>query len=199
MGMNKERLREHYEILPDEDIERLANYEADELSPEAQDVLRQEIKRRGLSDEFNVAADIQIRGLSEEEQRELIKTISMFSCPICGSKQNYLNAFNIMIAKSLIIVATVEKRFIIACPDCISANAKSALIKSLLLGWWAIPWGPIRTLQAVSANVRALDSEKHNSPTREFIEFVKNHSAAIKARIERIKDLNELLDVIDPD
>jgi hypothetical protein len=47
--------------------------------------------------------------------------------------------------------------------------------------------------------VRALDSEKHNSPTREFIEFVKNHSAAIKARIERIKDLNELLDVIDPD
>lgn len=197
--MNKDTLREHYKKLPNEDIERLANYEANELSPEALDVVKEEIQRRGLSDEFNVAADIQIRRLSEEEQGELIRKISIFPCPICGRKQNYLNAFNIMIVKSFIIVTTIEKPLIIACPDCISASAKNALIKNLFLGWWGIPWGPIRTIHSIFVNLRALNSEKHNSPTREFIEFVKPHSAAIKARIERIKDLNELLDVIYPD
>lgn len=130
MDSNEERLREHYRKLHDEDIERLANYEAGELSPEALAILKEEIKRRALSDEFQTAADIQMRGVSEEDQEEIIRKISVFPCPLCGRKQNYLNAFNVMNVKSYIILTNIEKPLIIACPECISSSARKALLKN---------------------------------------------------------------------
>jgi hypothetical protein len=198
MDVNKEQLRVHYQKLYDEDIERLANYEADQLNPEALAVLKEEIKRRGLSIEFQTAVDIQVRGVSEEEQKEIIRKISVLPCPLCGRKQNYLNAFNVMSVKSFIILTVVEKPLIIACPECISTSAKSALIKNLFLGWWGIPWGPIRTIHSIVLNLKAVNAENYNAPTREFIDFIKPYSAAIKARIDRINNINELLDLISP-
>jgi hypothetical protein len=198
MAGDTEALRAHYQKLPDEDIERLANYEADQLSPEALAVLKEEIKRRGLSNEFQATVDIQVRGVSEEEQKEIIRKISVFPCPLCGRKQNYLNAFKVMSVKSFIILTSVEEPLIIACPECISTNAKSALITNLVLGWWGIPWGPIRTIHSVFLNLKAINAGNYNAPTREFIEFIKPHSAAIKARIDKINNLNELLEFIYP-
>jgi tetratricopeptide (TPR) repeat protein len=64
MRINKEALREHYQRLADADIERLANYEAGDLRPEALDVLKEEIKRRGLSGELDTAVDVQVKGIS---------------------------------------------------------------------------------------------------------------------------------------
>jgi hypothetical protein len=196
MGGNSETLRSHYQKLPDEDIEHLANYEAADLSPSACDILKEEIKRRGLSDELNLAADIQVRGISEGELLDLIRRISTFPCPICGKKRDYLNGFNLMSVRSYIIVTSVSNALIIACPECISAMAKRALIKNLFLGWLGIPWGPIKTIRSVFANLRAMNSGKHNGPTKEFVEFIKPRSAAIKARFNKITDVRQLLDVI---
>ena len=198
MGVNNEKLRTHYQQLPDEDIERLANYEAGDLSTEAVGILKEEIKRRGLSDEFNVAADIQTKGLSEEELLDLIRKISMFPCPICGKKQNYLNGFNVMSVRSFIIGTSVEMPLIIACPECTPANAKNALIKNLFLGWWGFPWGPIRTIHSIFTNSRAMNSNGYIGPTKEFTEFIRPHSAAIKARFDKINDINSLFEVINP-
>jgi hypothetical protein len=196
MAGNKEALRAQYQRLSDEDIERLANYEADQLIPEALAILKEEIKKRGLSDEFQIAADIQAKGIPEHEQEEIIRKISMFPCPLCGKKQNYLNGFNVMMVRSYIIFTMAEKRLIIACSECISNSAKSALIKNLFLGWWGIPWGPIRTIRSILLNLKAINAENYNAPAREFIEFIKPHSAAIKARIESIRNVSELLDLI---
>jgi hypothetical protein len=196
MDMDKERLREHYRRVSDADIERLANYEAAGLRPEALDILREEIKRRGLSGEFNKAVDIQLKGVSEEEQQELIRRIALFPCPVCGGRQNYLNAFHIMNVRSYIIITAVSKSMVIACPECISKSDKRALLRNLLLGWWGIPWGPIRTIHSVFFNLDAINSKNENTPTREFAEFIKPHSAAIKVRIEKIDSINELFDVI---
>ncbi len=91
-----------------------------------------------------------------------------------------------MSVRSYIILTSVEKPLIIACPECISNSAKSALIKNLFLGWWGIHWGPIRTIHSIFLNLKAINAEKYNSPTREFIEFIKPHSAAMKARVEKI-------------
>ncbi len=198
MDVNKERLRERYQKLYDEDIERLANYEAEGLNPEALAVLKEEIKRRGLSNEFQSTVDIQVRGVSEEEQKEIIRKISVLPCPLCGRKQNYLNAFNVMSVKSIIILTFVEKPLIIACPECISTSAKNALIKNLFLGWWGIPWGPFRTIHSIFLNLKAINANNCNSPTSEFNDFIKPYSAAIKARIDRINNINELLDLICP-
>ena len=198
MAADTGALRAHYQNLHDEDIEHLANYEADQLTPEALAVLKEEIERRGLSNDFQNAADIQVRGVSDEEQKEIIRKISLLPCPFCAKKQNYLNAFKVMSVTSFIILSFVEKPTIIACPECISSLAKSALIKNLFLGWWGIPWGPIKTIHSIFLNWKAVNAEHYNAPTREFIDFIKPYSAAIKARIDNITNVNELVELIYP-
>ena len=165
MSADSEALRSHYQKLADEDIERLANYEADQLFPEALTILKEEIIRRGLSDEFLTAADIQVRGIPEYETENIIKKIAEFPCPFCGKTQNYLNAFYVMTVISFIIFTMVEKPLAIACPECISKNAKSALIKSLFLGWWGFPWGPIRTIHSILINLKAINANYCKAPT----------------------------------
>lgn len=64
MSMDAEALRKYYGRLPDAEIARLSNCEAKELLPEALPVLKEEIKRRRLSDDLNVAIDIQLRGVT---------------------------------------------------------------------------------------------------------------------------------------
>ena len=85
---------------------------------------------------------------------------------------------------------------IIGCTDCITASARNALLKSLLLGWWGIPWGPIRTIESVFTNIKAKDSNRYYGQTKEFMEFVRLHSSAIKAKIHMIDNLNDLLDAL---
>lgn len=70
MNINRESLRKHYQILADEDIERLANYGPGDLVTEALDVLKEEIKRRGLSVELETAADIQAKEISAEAEAD---------------------------------------------------------------------------------------------------------------------------------
>jgi len=196
MKIDREALRQHYERLPDEDIERLAYYEANDLTPEAVDILKNEIKRRGLSNSYETAVETHVAGLGEEEKKELLNRISALACPLCGSDHERLNASKVVTVKSFIVATTTEKPLIIACPDCIRANAKGALITSLLLGWWGIPWGPISTLGSIVDNVMALNSKKYNELSSEFIEFFEPHLIAIKVNIDEVKDLNDLLETL---
>ena len=50
MKGGKENLRKPYQKLSDEEIERIARYEAQDLTPEAADILKEEIRRRRLSE-----------------------------------------------------------------------------------------------------------------------------------------------------
>lgn len=195
MEVNIDTLRQHYENLPEEDIERLAYYETNDLMPEAVAILKNEIRRRGLSDRYDAAIESQLSGLSEEEKQDLLNRISAYPCPLCGGHER-LNASKVVSVKSYIIITTIEKPLIIACPNCIRANAKDALIKSLLFGWWGIPWGPIRTLFSIVDNVMALNSKKYNELTHEFKDYFEPHLIAIKVNIDKEKDLNNLLETI---
>ena len=195
MEINIDALRRHYENLPDEDIERLAYYETNDLVPEAVDILKNEIRRRGLSNSFESAVESHLTGLGEEEKQELLKRISSFPCPLCGGHRP-LNASNVVSVKSYIVATSVEKPLIIACPNCIRTNAKGALITSLIFGWWGIPWGPIRTLWSIVDNVMALNQKKYNELTFEFKEYFEPHLIAIKVNLDEIKDLNDVLKIV---
>jgi hypothetical protein len=117
----------------------------------------------------------------------------MFPCPICGKQQGYLNAFNILSIRSYILVTNVTTSIVIACPGCISKSAKAQLVRNLLFGWWGIPWGPIRTVHSIFVNSRAIHAENHPGPTEEFVDSIKPYAGAIQARIDHIKDMNEIL------
>jgi hypothetical protein len=196
MEIDKEALQKHYQQLPDERLMELAYYEANELSAEALEVLKDEINRRNLEGDLTKAADIQAEGLTQDELRALVDEISRFPCPFCGTQESLLNASKVITVKSFLIVTTVEEPLVIACPDCIKASAKRSLNESLSFGWWSIPWGPIKTIASISKNHEAMNTERYLTPTKEFTEFIIAHSTIIKTNIDKVRDLNELLDLI---
>lgn len=195
MKVNLDEIKARYNNLSDEDIESIAKYKADGLIPEALDILKNEIQKRGLPEQLISTADILANGISEDEHLVLAKKISQLPCPHCNKNNTYLNAFNLMIVKSFIIFTITERPLVIGCPDCISGEAKSALIKSLLLGWWGLPFGPIQVLISIFKNIRAVNAGMTTEPTKEFRDFIKPHAAAIMARQENIKDFNSLFNI----
>ena len=188
-----EELWERYRKLPDEEIERLAYYEANSLTPEALKVLEGEIKRRSLTQDFQAVVDIQEKGLTKEDLNQLVAAVSGLPCPVCYNKEKSLNASKIAVVQSAILITSLNESFLIACPECIVTSAKSAIKRTLFFGWWAIPWGPIRTLQALSTNSISKDYKRYSDPTPEFIEFIKSNAPAIKAKIDKINSIDELL------
>ena len=188
-----DQLLNRYRNMSDEEIEQIAYYEAKTLTPEALKILEAEIKRRSLTQDFQAIVDIQEKGLTEEELNELTEKVSGLPCPVCFRKANKLNASKIATAQSVILVTTFDDPLLIACPDCIIESAKRATKKTLLFGWWGIPWGPIRTIQALSINSESKNINRYSQPTPEFIEFIKTNAPAIKAKIDKIDSLEDLV------
>ena len=63
---HKTALEKHFRQLADEEIERLASSHAHEFRPDAIDILKEEIKRRGLPDQLITAVDRQTKGKLQE-------------------------------------------------------------------------------------------------------------------------------------
>jgi aspartate/methionine/tyrosine aminotransferase len=72
MDVNLDELMKRYEKLPDEEIEYLARYEANDLTFEAQSILQEEIRRRGLSAKLDNHPDIQTNEAARVEYVDLV-------------------------------------------------------------------------------------------------------------------------------
>ena len=188
-------LEKRYRSLTDEEIEDLAYFHAHELIPDAQKVLKQEVARRKIAPNYEAAIKVQEAGLSDEEFDELISLVAKLPCPICSQNSQPLNASEIAIARSAVIVTEFQKKLIVGCPNCIINAANDAYKICLRYGWWAIPMGPIKTLQALAVNQNALalnDPDRYKKPTQEFIENIRKSAPKIKARIAKAKTFQEL-------
>jgi len=172
-------LREHYAQLSNEKLLQLSVYEAGQLTPEARDVLREQIRLRGLDDRLNVAIEAQERSLTAVELESLVERFRALPCPICESVAQPLNAFPIATARGVVIFVDYDVETVIACPHCIVAAAKRASRITLCLGWWAIPLGPFRTIHAVANNWRAKDAPRDLEPTEELYDYVERNRGEV--------------------
>jgi hypothetical protein len=91
-----------------------------------------------------------------------------------------LNAALISEVMSVIIFTTHEKRFIIACPTCLDSANSTATIKSAILGWWGLPMGIIRTIQALFSNSPMKRKYQSAEPTLILKEFVSTNIGKIE-------------------
>ncbi len=176
---NPESLRECYAELSDLEIVFMALHQGGQLRPEAVAVLHEELRRRGLSPELGVALATQAGPIEPGELQDLVTRFRRQPCSRCGSELRPLNAFEIARAWSVILVTSYRKELLIACPDCILASAKRAWAFSLLLGWWGIPWGPIRTLQAIAIDSRAIRHGDEDHPSEALTAYVRDHRGEI--------------------
>ena len=172
-------MRELYAELSDTEIAWMALSQGSQLRPEAVAVLHAEIRKRGLSSELGLALTTQADPISPGELQDLADRFRRQPCGRCGSWKRPLNAFGIARVWSVILVTSYKKELLIACPDCILASAKRAQAFTPLVGWWGIPWGPIRTIQAIAINFRTIRHGDEDHPSEALTTFVRDHRGEI--------------------
>jgi hypothetical protein len=144
--MNLEDIKENYRNFDDSDIERIATADSSLLEPEVLEILKAEIQRRNLDLSLVDSVDAQTKELSIEEFNEYCSILRNHTCPNCNSSKQNMNASMVGKVTSVVIWTSYEKSMKVACSDCLDKFHDKAITNSLLLGWWAIPWGPIQTV-----------------------------------------------------
>ncbi len=195
MGLDLEQIKENYASFEDYKLEHLAKNEAGNLEPEVIPILMAEIKKRGLDSNLEKGIEAQTKELSESEFIELKNKIARLKCPECGQKHKPLTGSLIRSVKSFIILTNYKKTPIITCQDCADKKRKNALISTVLLGWWGIPWGFIRTPQTIINYF--LDNKKTEEISESILSgFVIENVGEIKTNWDKETELVDFIDHI---
>jgi hypothetical protein len=171
-GLDPQQLLANYQQMKDEQLIRIAAKDAKGLTPEAIDIIKSEIRRRGLPENLVNAIDAQNKSYSLQEIDSYCDLLSGLSCPSCGSAGERLNATMTGEVMSFVLMTHYSKKLKVACPSCLDSANNKALTTTAILGWWGIPWGIIRTIQYISLNVknkRSNHEPTHNNFLRGFV------------------------------
>ena len=190
MTIDLEQIKKNYADFDDFKIERLAKNEADGLAPEVIPILIDEIKKRGLNPDLIKGIESQIKELTESELNELKYKIINLPCPDCGSQSTPLVGSLIRTVKSFIFMTSYAKTPVITCKFCSNKRKKNAIITTLLLGWWGIPYGIFKTPISLLATLR--DHKKEEEISDQIITlFALNNMGELKTNWDNEKELVE--------
>lgn len=191
-----EQLKTTYKNLSDDKLSRLAITEAANLRPEALEVLKAEIKSRGLDGDIANGISAQFIDTGSLEFDSYVSLIRSQPCPVCAGTLLPLNAAVIGTVKSFILVTQYKKKVMIACPNCLQNANQSATNTTALLGWWGLPWGIIRSAQALTRNVKSARQLRSGEPTDTLISFIKTNIGVIEGVRKNKQSLGFMLDSV---
>lgn len=172
---DENELKRTYAGFPDGKLVKMATQQARELRPEALELLRQELQKRGLLRHLQQGIDLQFRQADERVIDRYCEIVRSLPCPRCKATTRKLNATLTGEVVSFLIYTRYEKKLKIACPDCLDRANNAAMRKSAFLGWWAIPGGVINTVQSLVFNLRMKSSNHQPEPTDALREAVSTH------------------------
>lgn len=187
-----DELRRNYESFSDDKLIALATEQAASLRPEALGLLKQILAERGYADQLEKAIAVQSAYLNENEVDQYAEVLRNQPCPVCGSTAEKLNGTQITTVTSMLILTRYKKDIKIACPGCLDAMMRKAASSNLLLGWWGIPWGIVRTVQAIGSNGKFKKQHHADGPNAALKSFVLKHAG----RIEAYRDNPEALQIL---
>lgn len=184
MAVSEAALKANYCRYSDEKLLRIVSEDAAKLRPEALVLLREEMAARGLAAVAERAIAVQLRVATAAEITEYCGLLQAQPCPKCYSTHQPLKAAIISKVLSMLVLTTWEKRFVIVCPTCLAKLLREASNITVLLGWWGLPWGIIRTIRALNSNRKMLET----GHTLHSNELLKAFVARNLGRIEAVKD-----------
>ena len=161
--------------MSDEELIRIATEDAYGLTPEAIEVVKAEIHKRGMDENISKRVDALNKAYSIEEIETYCDIVSNISCPLCGNTTERLNATMTCEVMSFVVFTTYKKKIKVGCPTCLDKANNDAIKSTLLLGWWGIPWGLIQTPQGILFNVKSKRTNHlsgHNDYLRSFTSAV---------------------------
>ncbi|RXK86791.1 hypothetical protein [Filimonas effusa] len=183
-GIDTQMVRDHYQRMTNEELIRTATQDAAGLTPEARDIVREELEKRRLDTSIFKAVQAQNQSLTMEELDKYCEIIRSLDCPVCQASYTKLNATMTSEVMSLLIFTQWSKKLKIACPGCLDKANNDALLKSALTGWWGFPWGLIRTPIAIARNIKNKKTNHLDTPN----DFLRSFTMANIGLIERYKE-----------
>jgi len=194
LGLDPAVVRETYQRLTDAELTRVATQDAAGLTPEAQEIVQEEIKRRGLDISIVRGVQAQNRKYTIAEIDAYCELVRALDCPLCASYVK-LNATMTNQVVSVIVMTHYKKKVVVACPDCLDKANTNALTTSVLAGWWGIPWGIIRTIQAINGNIASKKTNHSEEPNKYLRGFVLGKIGEMEAYKDNKEKLRELIRV----
>src|ERR1700712_4394880 len=113
-GIDIQFVRQNYQKMSDEEIIRIATNDAIGLTPEAQEVVLEEIKKRNLNSEIGNAVQAQNKSYTIEEIDEYCELIRNLNCPVCGSSSSKLNGTMTSEVMSFVLFTQYSRKLKIA-------------------------------------------------------------------------------------
>ncbi len=191
--MDLNDIRKNYKNFDDYKIEKIALEEASKLRPEVLDILKEEIKKRNLNPNLIHSVDSQTKELTESEFNEYYKIIRNHPCPKCNSKTQKINATMVGQVISMLILTNYEKSLKVACSNCLDEMHSKANMKSVLLGWWGFPWGPIQTIRSFMFNSKMKKNNWTEKPNEFITSFIVSNIGIMEKAKTEPKKLTEFI------
>jgi hypothetical protein len=191
-GIDIKFVRENYQKLTDAELIKAATTDAAGLTPEALEVVKEEITKRKLDSNVIKGIEAQNKSYTIEEVDKYCNIVRNLNCPICRTSYAVLNGTMTGEVMSFILFTQYSKKIKIGCPTCLDKANESALTKTILLGWWGIPWGFIKTIQAIRINIKSKKTNHSDS----INDFLRSYTLSKIGEIETYKDNKEKLQQI---
>lgn len=191
-GIDIEYVQKTYERMTDDELIHVATQDAYGLTPEAMEVVKTEIKKRGLDENIAKGVEAQNKIHSIEEIDAYCDVLSKLSCPICGSATERLNGTMTGEVMSFVFFTWYKKKVKVGCPHCLDKANENALITTAVLGWWGFPWGLVRTPQAILLNIKSKRTNhayEHNKYLRTFVLSIIGELETYKEDKERLSKI----------
>jgi len=188
-GLDIEFVREIYARMDDKELIRVLTQDVSGLTPEAVDVVKEEVKKRNLDPNISRGIDAQQKSFTVQEIDVYCELIRNLPCPYTNSTDNKLNGTMTAEVMSFILFSEYKEDIIIGSPQALDKANNNALVKSILLGWWGIPWGIIRTIQAINTNLNNKKTNHLGVPN----DFLRSYVISRIGEIETYKNNREKL------
>jgi len=191
-GIDIQFIRENYQKKTDAELIHAATTDAIGLTPEALEVVKEEIIKRKLDTSIIKGLEAQNKTYTIEEVDKYCNLIRQLDCPTCGISHTALNATMTSEVMSFILFTQYSKKLKVGCPNCLDKANENALTKTALLGWWGIPWGFIRSIQAIGHNIKNKKTNHNDTPN----DFLRSYTLSKIGELETYKDNKEKLQQI---
>ena len=170
--------------MSDDELIRIATTDASGLTPQAQEIIKEEVAKRKLDTNILKGVEAQNKSYSIEEIDKYCNLVQTLSCPICKTNSEKLNATMTSEVVSAIVFSTKNKKIKVGCPSCLDKANNSALTKSVLLGWWGIPWGIFWTIKAINDNLKSKRTNHIDTPN----DYLRGFTVSKIGQLETYKD-----------
>lgn len=192
MEADIDKVKEYYSNLDDNQIQDLLLFESQELTTEAIQVLREEVKSRGFDDDILKVLEIQFAGIKHPAAQKLITRIRNLPCPKCGKRMGNINAARLREVVGVIVFMSESQKTVIACGECISKAAKNSNIVNFIGGWWAV-YSIFYTFRAIKNNFKYYHLELAAEPTEYFNELISRNLGILYMYFQEDEDLEALV------